>query len=86
MEFNLDSAYRFTWEDHFKGDWDGYARTYSQTKKFKTQEQAQEYIKNMLAGNICIGVIELNDAYDQALYTGDGDIIEEFVLQNTFTI
>jgi hypothetical protein len=40
----------------------------------------------MLAGNMCIGVIELNDAYDQALYTGDGDIIEEFVLRNTFTI
>ncbi|CAB4137477.1 hypothetical protein UFOVP324_39 [uncultured Caudovirales phage] len=86
MEFNLNSAYRFTWEDHLKADWEGFARTFNQIKEFDSQEQAQEYIKNMLAGNMCIGVIELNDAYDQALYSGDGDTIEEFVSKNTFTI
>lgn len=86
MEFNLYSAYRFTWEDHFKGDWDGYARTYNQVKQFKSQEQAQEYIKNMLAGNICIGVIELNQAFDDVLETGDGDLIEEFISKNEFIV
>ncbi len=84
--FNLNSPYRFTWEDHFKGDWSGYARTYHQIKEFKSQEQAQEYITNMKAGNMCIEVLELNDEYDQALYSGDGDKIEEFVSKNAFVI
>ena len=86
MEFNLNSPYRFIWEDHYKGDWDGYARTYQQVKQFKSQEQAQEYVKNMLAGNICIEVLELNDAYDKVLYTGDGELIEEFVSKNSFIV
>jgi hypothetical protein len=86
MEFNLNSPYRFTWEDHLKADWEGFARTFNQIKEFKSQEQAQEYIKNMLAGNMCVSVIELNDAYDQALYTGDGDIIEEYINNNSFVL
>ena len=86
MELNLNSPYRFTWEDHFKGDWDGYARTYHHIKEFKSQEQAQEYISKMKAGNICIGVLELNDDYDEVLYTRDAYLIEEFISKNEFIV
>jgi hypothetical protein len=86
MELKLNSVYRFTWEDHYGGDWDGYAMKYHHIKEFTSEEQIYYYKKNMLCGNICAGVIELNADYDKVLESGDGDLIEDFITQNTFFI
>lgn len=86
MTWNLNNPYEFRWEDHFVGEDKWFARKYYQIKQFKSQEQANEYVANMLAGNRCLGVLELSPEYDKVLESGDGDKIEEFRLLKEFTL
>lgn len=86
MIWNLNNTYEFRWEDHFVGDDKWYARTYYQMKQFKSQEQANEYVANMLAGNRCLGVLELTPEYDEILESCDGDKIEDYRELKEFTL
>ena len=84
MKFKLNNLYRFTWEDHYKGDWNGFAREFKQVKSFKSQEEGDAYYNNMIVSNRCLGILDYDDAYDIALATQDEKIIEDYVLKNTY--
>jgi len=86
MIWNLNNTYEFRWEDHFAGDDKWFVRRYYHMKQFKSQEQANEYVANMLAGNRCLGVLELTTEYDEILESCDGDKIEEFRELKEFTL
>ena len=84
MKFKLNNLYRFTWMDHYKGDSNGYARTYNQVKSFKSQEEGDAYYKSMIVGNFSKGILDYDNAYDEALATEDADIIENYIAKNTY--
>ena len=84
MIFKLNNLYRFTWEDHCKGDWSGYQRQFNHIKSFKSQEEANAYYQSMIVGNFSKGILDYDDAYDIALATGDAETIEDYILKNTF--
>jgi hypothetical protein len=86
MIFNLNNAYEFRWEDHFAGEFKGYAKKFYQIKQFKSQEEAELYVTNMKAGNICHGILELSNEYDLVLESCDGDLIEDFRAKNEFVL
>lgn len=86
MQIKLNNLYRFTWEDHYKGDWNGYARQFNHIKEFSSQIEAEDYYQSMISGNICKGILDYGDGYDAALETGDSDIIEDYILKNTFVL
>lgn len=84
MKFKLNHCYRFKWEDHFKGDFTGFQREFNHVKSFKTQEEGDAYYKSMIVGNFSLGILDYDDDYDRALATGDEDIIEDYILKNTY--
>lgn len=84
MKFKLNNLYRFHWEDHYKGDSNGYARKFNQVKSFKSQEEGDAYYNNMIAGNFSQGILDYDNAYDEALATEDAEIIENYIAKNTY--
>jgi len=84
MIFKLNNLYKFTWEDHYKGDYNGYQREFYHVKSFKSQEEGDAYYQSMIVGNFSKGILDYDDAYDEALATGDAEIIENYILKNTY--
>lgn len=84
MKFKLNNCYRFAWEDHYKGDWNGYQNEFYHIKSFKSQEEGDAYYKSMIVGNFSKGILDYDDDYDRALETEDSEIIEDYILKNTF--
>jgi len=86
MIWNLGSTYEFIWEDHFVGEFKGYAKSFYHFKTFKSQDEANQYVSDMKAGNFCLGILELSNEYEETLESCDGDLIEEFRAKNEFVL
>jgi len=84
MKFKLNNCYRFKWQDHYKGDWNGFQREFNQIKSFESQEEGDAYYKSMIVSNFCLGILDCDYEYDKALATCNEQIIEDYILKNTY--
>lgn len=86
MKIKPNTCYEFKWEDHYAGEYKGYAREFYHWKSFKSEEMALQYISNMKAGNKLLGILEQESEYDALLMAEDGEGLENYRSQNTFII